>query len=143
MTEDTSPRPPLTEHSAEQLARRIEAAWNSRDPDLVAEICAADVRWVDRGLPLAGHEAVSAYLQRKWRRELHQQVTIRVLRHTAGSLSLEVTSEWQHARTGQWYRTTAVEQITLDAEGLLQSRSVTGDDEPISSSDRRISRPRA
>jgi len=68
--ETRPPIPPFTLDSATQKVRGAEDAWNSRDADRVAQVYTEDTLWRNRAEFPAGREAVRAFLQRKWAREL-------------------------------------------------------------------------
>ena len=143
MSQDVPSVPPFSEASARQATRSAEAAWNTRDPDLVVLGYSPDAVWRDRGQTLSGRAAIRAYLERKWRHELHQRTAMALWRHTVNRISVRVQSEWQHSRTGQWYRTSGIEHWEYDYSGLIQQRDASSGDEPIGAGDRSIgiSRP--
>ena len=62
--------PPFTAESAAQKVRLAEDAWNSRDPERVALAYVPDSRWRNRSEFISGRQAIVAFLQRKWTREL-------------------------------------------------------------------------
>jgi uncharacterized protein (TIGR02246 family) len=64
------PLPPFTEETARQKVRAAEDAWNTRDPARVALAYTPDSTWRNRTEFLSGREAIAAFLQRKWAREL-------------------------------------------------------------------------
>lgn len=70
VTMDKPPIPPCTAQTAVQKARMAEDAWNSRDPLRVAQAYTEDPRWRNRAEFLTGRDAIVAFLQRKWAREL-------------------------------------------------------------------------
>ncbi|MEQ8858483.1 MAG: DUF1348 family protein [Pseudomonadales bacterium] len=143
MSQDVPSVPPFSESSARHATRLAEAAWNTRDPDLVVLGYAPDALWRDRGQTLSGRDAIRAYLERKWRHELHQRTAMALSSHTVNRISVRVQSEWQHSRTGQWYRTSGTEHWEYDDSGLIQKRDANPDDEPIGAGDRSIGVPRA
>ncbi len=64
------PLPPFTAESAAQKARLAEDAWNTRDPERVAQAYTEDSRWRNRSEFFQGREAIVAFLKRKWAKEL-------------------------------------------------------------------------
>src|ERR671939_392687 len=64
------PLPPFTAETAAQKVRMAGDAWNTRDPARVALAYTADSRWRNRTEFFQGREAIEAFLQRKWNREL-------------------------------------------------------------------------
>lgn len=138
MPQDFHTPPPFSQSSAIEITRRIEAAWNSRDPDLVVARYTCDAEWQDRGQSLSGRDAIRTFLETRWRQELHQRTSLEVRSHAASRIHVRAEREWQHARTGQWYRTTGEERWSFDQRGLIHRHDAAGNDEPIGSGDRRV-----
>jgi steroid delta-isomerase-like uncharacterized protein len=59
----------LDREFAEEFAKRYHEAWESRDPDRVAELCTEDVVWSDPGLkePQRGHDGVREFIRESFR----------------------------------------------------------------------------
>src|SRR6185295_5226718 len=64
------PLPPFTAKTAAEKARLAEDAWNTRDPKRVALAYTVDSLWRNRAEFFRGREAIEAFLERKWQREL-------------------------------------------------------------------------
>ena len=64
------PLPPFTAETAMRKVRLAEDAWNSREPERVALVYTEDTHWRNRAEFLDGRAAITAFLQRKWDREL-------------------------------------------------------------------------
>lgn len=64
------PLPPFDRETATRKVRLAEDAWNTRDPAAIAQAYGVDSRWRNRGEFLQGRDAILAFLQRKWQREL-------------------------------------------------------------------------
>ncbi len=62
------PVPPFTEDTARQKVQAAEDAWNTRDPQRVAQAYTPDIVWRNRSEFLTGREQVEAFLTRKWER---------------------------------------------------------------------------
>ncbi len=62
------PVPPFTEDTARQKVQAAEDAWNTRDPQRVAQAYTPDTVWRNRSEFLTGREQVEAFLTRKWER---------------------------------------------------------------------------
>ena len=56
------PLPPLTRESALAKVQAAEDAWNSRDPERVAQAYSPDSEWRNRDLFFQGREAIAASL---------------------------------------------------------------------------------
>ena len=63
------PVPPFTEDSARQKVRLAEDAWNSRDPDRVAQVYTEDTVWRNRAEFPVGREQVRLFLLVKLQRQ--------------------------------------------------------------------------
>src|ERR1700746_2202459 len=62
--------PPFTLETARAKVKAAENAWNSRNPDLVAQAYTEDSEWRNRTEFFKGREAIKAFLKRKWEKEL-------------------------------------------------------------------------
>jgi uncharacterized protein (TIGR02246 family) len=63
-------RPPFSLESALAKVQAAEDAWNSRDPDRVAQAYSEDSEWRNRTEFFQGRAAIRAFLSRKWAKEL-------------------------------------------------------------------------
>ena len=72
--------------------------------------------WRNRDDFLSGREAIRAFLTRKWQKELHYKLMKELWAFTDNRISVRFEYEWQHANTGQWYRTHGNEHWEFDAE---------------------------
>lgn len=70
MSERRPPVPPFDLAAATQKVRFAEDAWNSRDPARVALAYTPDSEWRNRAEFVRGRAAITAFLARKWAREL-------------------------------------------------------------------------
>ena len=82
-----------------------EDAWNSRDPERVAMAYSMDSQWRNRDEFFTGRDEIKAFLTRKWVNELHYRLMKELWAFTDNRISVRFEYEWQHASTGQWYRT--------------------------------------
>jgi nuclear transport factor 2 (NTF2) superfamily protein len=70
MMQQRPPLPPFTAETAAQKARMAEDAWNSLDPQRVSLAYTQDSRWRNRAEFFSGREAIVAFLERKWAKEI-------------------------------------------------------------------------
>ena len=133
-----SPIPPFTRETALAKVQAAEDAWNTCDPKTVARAYTPDSEWRNRDEFFQGREAIEAFLSRKWSIELHYRLMKELWCYTGNRISVRFEYEWQHARTGQWYRTHGNEHWAFDADGYMTRRDMSANDIPISSADRRI-----
>jgi uncharacterized protein (TIGR02246 family) len=63
-------KPPFTAETARAKVQAAEDAWNTRDPERVARAYTEDSEWRNRSEFFKGRAAITAFLQRKWAKEL-------------------------------------------------------------------------
>ena len=132
------PLPPFTRESAVAKVQAAEDAWNSRDPERVAQAYSTDSQWRNREQRFQGRDAIAAFLTGKWSTELHYRLMKELWAFTDNRISVRFEYEWQHARTGQWYRTHGNEHWEFDADGYMSRRDMSANDIAISADERRI-----
>ena len=132
------PLPPFSLASATAKVQAAEDAWNTRQPATVAQAYTADSVWRNREESFTGRDAIEEFLTRKWSTELHYRLMKELWAYTDKRISVRFEYEWQHAKTGQWYRTHGNEHWEFDADGYMQRRDMSANDIPISAGDRRI-----
>lgn len=132
------PVPPFTAKSAGNKVQAAEDAWNSRDPARVAAAYSESSVWRNRDEFFTGRAEIEAFLNRKWAKELHYRLMKELWAFTDDRISVRFEYEWQHATTGQWYRTHGNEHWEFDADGYMQRRDMSANDIEISAGERRI-----
>ena len=132
------PTPPFTRETALAKVQAAEDAWNTRDPKLVAQAYTPDSEWRNREEFFRGRAAIEAFLTRKWSLELHYRLMKELWCYTDNRISVRFEYEWQHAGTGQWYRTHGNEHWEFDADGYMRRRDMSANDVPINPQHRRI-----
>jgi len=132
------PLPPFTLDSALKKVQAAEDAWNSRDPERVAAAYSVDSAWRNRDEFFQGRESIQKFLTGKWNRELHYKLMKELWAFSGNRISVRFEYEWQHAQTGQWYRTHGNEHWEFDADGYMQRRDMSANEIAIESCDRRI-----
>ncbi|MDI3380109.1 DUF1348 family protein [Xenophilus aerolatus] len=133
--ETRPPVPPFTLATATQKVRGAEDAWNSRDPDRVAQVYTHDTVWRNRAEFPRGREAARAFLQRKWARELDYRLIKGLWAFTEHRIAVRFAYEW-HDDSGQWFRSYGNENWEFNAQGLMQRRFASINDLPIAAGDR-------
>ena len=128
------PIPPFTRTTALTKVQAAEDAWNTRDPKKVAQAYTPNSIWRNRDEFFRGREAIVDFLKRKWSIELHYKLWC----FTDNRISVRFEYEWQHAETGQWYRTHGNEHWEFNTDGYMLRRDMSANDIPIDPADRRI-----
>ena len=133
------PLPPFNHESALAKVQAAEDAWNSRDPQRVAQAYTVDSDWRNRDHFFKGRDAIVEFLAEKWSTELHYQLKKELWAFTGNRISVRFEYEWQHAKTGVWFRTHGNEHWEFDDDGYMKRRDMSANDIPISAGERRIS----
>jgi nuclear transport factor 2 (NTF2) superfamily protein len=134
------PLPPFTADTAAQKARLAEDAWNTRDPQRVAQAYTTDSRWRNRTEFFQGREAIEAFLTRKWQRELDYRLIKELWTFAGNRIAVRFVYEW-HDDSGNWYRSHGNENWEFDEEGLMRRRLASINDQRIAESERKFRWP--
>ena len=137
MTESRPPFPPFDAETAAQKARMAEDAWNTRDPVRVSLAYTPDSQWRNRAEFFSGRDAIDAFLQRKWTRELDYRLIKEVWAYTGNHIAVRFAYEF-HDDSGNWYRSYGNEQWEFNENGLMQRRQASINDLTIPEADRRF-----
>ncbi|MEV2253369.1 nuclear transport factor 2 family protein [Streptomyces sp. NPDC050147] len=129
------PVPPFTRETAAEKVRLAEDGWNSRDPEKVALAYSKDSRWRNRAEFVTGRDAITAFLSRKWNRELDYRLIKELWAHDGNRIAVRFAYEW-HDDSGAWYRSYGNENWEFDDDGLMRVRHACINDLPIQESDR-------
>jgi hypothetical protein len=124
------PLPPFTLEAAVQKVRMAEDGWNGRDPRKVALAYTEDSTWRNRAEFLQGRDAIVAFLQRKWARELDYRLIKELWAYGANRIAVRFAYEW-HDDSGQWFRSYGNENWEFDEAGLMRRRIASINDLPI------------
>jgi len=129
------PLPPFNRESAIEKVRLAEDAWNTRDPGRVALAYTPDSTWRNRAEMFSGREAIIAFLERKWARELGYRLIKELWAFTEDRIAVRFAYEC-HDDSGQWYRSYGNENWEFTANGLMRRRIASINDLPIPESAR-------
>ena len=138
--ESRPPLPPFTLETARQKARAAEDAWNSRDPVKVSLAYTPDSAWRNRAEFFSGRDAIVAFLQRKWARELDYRLIKEVWAFTDNRIAVRFAYEWRDD-SGSWFRSYGNENWEFAANGLMRRRVASINDLPIREADRKYRWP--
>jgi uncharacterized protein len=134
------PLPPYTAETAAQKVRMAEDAWNTKDPARVALAYTPDSQWRNRSEFLQGREAIEAFLQRKWSRELDYRLIKELWACHGNRIAVRFAYEW-HDDSGQWYRSYGNENWEFDEQGYMRRRIASINDLPIAPAERKYHWP--
>jgi uncharacterized protein len=134
------PLPPFTAETAAQKARLAEDAWNSRDPQRVAQAYTTDSVWRNRAEFIHGRAEIEAFLTRKWAKELDYRLIKEVWTFAGNRIAVRFAYEW-HDDSGSWFRSYGNENWEFDEHGLMRRRIASINDLPIKESERKYRWP--
>ncbi|WP_343670940.1 nuclear transport factor 2 family protein [Chitinophaga sp.] len=117
--------------------QKAEDAWNSKDPERVSLAYTVNTEWRNRHEFINGREAVKAFLQRKWERELEYKLKKELWAFMDNRIAVRFEYEWHDAQ-GQWYRSYGNENWEFDENGLMQRRFASINDLSIAVSERKL-----
>lgn len=130
--------PPFTAETAALKVKAAQDAWNTRNPERVAQAYTEDSQWRNRDEFFSGRAEIIAFLKRKWAKELDYQLMKELWTYTDNRISVRFEYEWRDADTGQWYRSHGNEHWEFAPDGLMSRRDMSANDVPIAESERRI-----
>jgi nuclear transport factor 2 (NTF2) superfamily protein len=133
--EQRPPLPPFTRETAAEKVRLAEDGWNTRDPQRVALAYSVDSRWRNRAEIFAGRDAIVAFLQRKWDRELDYRLIKELWAFGDDRIAVRFAYEW-HDDSGNWLRSYGNENWEFDGDGLMRVRHASINDLRISEDER-------
>jgi nuclear transport factor 2 (NTF2) superfamily protein len=131
------PVPPFTAETAKQKVQAAEDAWNSRDPERVALAYTLDSEWRNRDEFIKGRDAIVAFLQRKWARELDYRLRKELWSFTDNRISVRFEYECRDI-DGQWWRSHGNEHWEFAADGRMRRRDASINDYKIEEHERRL-----
>lgn len=137
MSEQRPPFPPFTLETARQKVQLAQDAWNSRDAQRVASAYTEYSKWRNRDEFFEGREAIIAFLERKWAKELDYRLQKELWSFHENRISVRFEYEW-HDANGQWFRSYGNEQWEFDETGLMRRREASINDVNIAENERRL-----
>jgi nuclear transport factor 2 (NTF2) superfamily protein len=128
-TKPTDIKPPFDEEKARSKVKAAENAWNTCNPELVAQAYTEDSKWRNRTEFFAGRQAIIDFLRR-----LSKELWC----YTGNRISVRFEYEWRDADNPlRWMRTHGNEHWEFDDSGLMRIRDMSANDYPIKESERR------
>ena len=134
--ESRPPFPPFTRETEAQKVKGAEDGWNSRDPERVALAYTVDSFWRNRAEFFSGREAITAFLRRKWDRELDYRLIKELWAFDDNRIAVRFAYEW-HDDSGSWFRSYGNENWEFSPNGLMHRRLASINDLPIEEADRK------
>ncbi len=129
--------PPFTLATATAKVRLAEDAWNSRDPQRIAQAYSPDSRWRNRDQFIEGRPAIEAFLSAKWEKELDYRLIKSLWAFGERRIAVRFQYEWRN-EAGAWFRSYGNENWEFDDEGLMSWRQASINDVSIRPEHRRF-----
>lgn len=129
------PLPPFNQETAAVKVRKAEDAWNSRSPEVVALAYTPSSLWRNRSEFVAGRDEITAFLTRKWDRELEYRLIKELWTFADNRIAVRFAYEW-HDDSGSWFRSFGNENWEFEPNGLMRRRIASINDMPIHEEDR-------
>jgi len=139
--EDKPPLPPFTAETAAQKVQAAEDAWNTRDPNRVAQAYTVDSAWRNRDVFVTGRDEIVQFHTPKWERELDYTLRKNLWCFDRNRIAVRFQYE-SNDRDGQWWRSYGNELWEFDERGLMRRREASINDLRIDEGERRIFGPR-
>lgn len=135
--ESKPPLPPFTLETALQKIQMAEDAWNSQDPERIAQAYSLDSEWRNRDTFIQGRDAIIQFLRGKWKHELDYKLKKSYWAHSENRIAVRFEYEYRNHQ-GQWFRAYGNENWEFDSHGLMQKRYASINDIPIAETDRML-----
>jgi nuclear transport factor 2 (NTF2) superfamily protein len=131
------PIPPFTLETALQKVKAAEDAWNTKNPEHVCMAYTIDTEWRNRSEFINGREAVRAFLERKWKKELDYKLKKELWGFRENKMAVRFEYEW-HNEEGNWFRSYGNEMWEFDENGYMKKRFASINDFPITEQERKF-----
>jgi len=141
MSQTKPPLPPFTRETAAQKVQAAEDAWNTREPERVAQAYTIDSVWRNRDVFVNGREEIVSFLAQKWERELDYALRKNLWCFDENRIAVRFQYE-SRDHDGQWWRSYGNELWEFDEQGLMRRREASINDRRIAETERRIFGPR-
>ena len=135
--EQRHPLPPFDLETAKQKVQLAEDAWNTKNPEKVAQAYTIDSEWRNRSVFINGREEIINFLTEKWAKEHDYKLKKELWAYTDNRIAVRFEYEYRND-DGKWFRAYGNENWEFDEHGLMQKRYASINDVPIEESERRL-----
>ncbi|MEO3406944.1 DUF1348 family protein [Mucilaginibacter sp. CAU 1740] len=124
------PLPPWDMDSAAQKLQLLEQAWNTLNPDKVAEFYTenAEVRYGTEFL--TGREELKNFLTQLWQQQLGFKLKLDLWGALKGRMAVRFTTEW-HDAAGVDYKSFGVQVFQFNDDGFAEMNFASYNDLPL------------
>lgn len=120
-------KPPFTNESAKAKVQMAEDLWNTQNPEKVALAYTEDTIWRNRDEFLNGRAEITAFLARKWQKELSYQLKKELFLFSHDKIAVQFSYTW-HDASGKQYRSYGLEHWEFAADGRMHKRTTSIND---------------
>lgn len=131
------PLPPFNEETAKQKVQMAEDAWNSKNPETVAQAYTIDSEWRNRTLFINGRKEIELFLADKWEKEKEYKLKKELWGFRENRIAVRFEYEY-HNESGQWFRAYGNELWEFDENGLMRKRYASINDLAIDKKERTL-----
>lgn len=131
------PLPPFNNGTARAKVQAAEDAWNTCNPEKVAQAYTQNSVWRNRSEFITGRNQIQNFLSTKWNKELDYRLKKELWAHTENRIAVTFFYEW-HNEAGEWFRSYGNELWQFASNGLMERRIASINDAPINEVDRKL-----
>ena len=131
--------PPWDMDNAANRLLDEEAAWNSHDPERIAQGYADAIEMRDGLTFITGKEALKQFIREKLAQQLDYTIKLDLWGALKARMAVRFETEWRNAKD-QWFRSYGVVVFQFDATGLVERRFASEETTPIATTERRFGR---
>lgn len=122
--------------AAERLITEA-AAWNSHDPEQLAEGYADTIEMRDGLTVITGKDALKQFVREKFAKQLDHTVKLDLWGALKARMAVRFETEW-HDAAGQWFRSYGVVVYQFNDSGLVEKRFASQETTAIAAADRQL-----
>jgi nuclear transport factor 2 (NTF2) superfamily protein len=133
------PTPPWDMDIAAERLKLEEAAWNSHDPEQIAEGYAESIEMRDGLLFISGREALKQFIREKFSTQLGYTLKLELWGALKGRMAVCFEAEWYDA-SGQWFRSYGVQVFQFNETGHVERRFASQETLPVTAADGQLNK---
>ena len=137
VAESRPPLPPFNNETARAKVQAAEDAWNTCNPEKVAQAYTQDSVWRNRSEFITGRDQIQNFLSTKWNKELDYRLKKELWAHTDNRIAVTFFYEWRN-EAGEWFRAYGNELWQFANNGLMERRIASINDVSIKEEERKL-----
>ena len=133
------PTPPWDMDIATERLQLEEAAWNSHDPEQIADGYAENIEMRDGLLFISGKEDMKRFIREKFTKQFDYTLRLELWGALKTRMAVRYEAEWRDA-SGQWYRSYGVQVFQFNETGHAEKRFASQETLTITTADRQLNK---